>query len=69
MTAGLDPRCGTPGASFDPMPGYRKDGRPRVRNRFPAQCHACGHALRAGEGVVERSGEKWIAACAEGARR
>jgi hypothetical protein len=43
----------------------RKDGQPRVINKYPATCECCGDALAPGEGIVgskdrETGRARWI---------
>lgn len=57
-------KCGEPGG-LDKMPAYRKDGQPRVRNKYAANCYVCGTRLEPGDGVVEKADDKWESFCAE----
>jgi hypothetical protein len=58
--------CGTRNG-FDKMSAYRKDGKPRKRNRYPARCKWCGKPLGAEEGVISYSekNDEWSVSCAE----
>ena len=57
---------------MDPPDDRRKDGRPRVTNRYPATCALCGDRLRPGEGHAggrNDDGIQWICGAGRWARR
>lgn len=61
-----DPQCGAPGSWTNGLSPWRKDGKPRKRNRYPDRCFCCGHLVPAGKGAVELSRGEWLVYCIEG---
>jgi len=46
------------------MPRNRKDGVPRLTNKFDTTCRHCGRPIRAGDGVLTKTPDGWRTECA-----
>lgn|GEM_PF-4803150 len=57
------PPCGTQGG-MSMMPRNRKDGVPRLTNKFDTTCRHCGRPIRAGDGVLTKTPDGWRTECA-----